>query len=208
VKKLLISSVTILTLALIFSPHSADAQMGSMMNGQTSTPSLFSENEEHSQSIEIVLNELYSNQNVSTIQDLDCSKISMDDFERLGDAVMEELHPGEVHEEMDQMMGGEGSDSLEQMHVNMGSMYLGCSYRDNYNNYSRSMMGRNTSGDDRNQYYKSRSTGTGPGSMMNNYSYGLLGGYGYNILSTLTWLALIIFLSSGTYFFIKQSRKK
>jgi len=81
----------------------------------------------HTESIETVLQAILNQQKVSTIQRLDLSKISDDDWERLGDAVMELQHPGQAHEVMDQMMGGEGSDSLKAMHIYMGQRYLDCS---------------------------------------------------------------------------------
>src|SRR3989344_4681641 len=95
----------------------------------------------HTESIETVLQAILNQQKVSTIQRLDLSKISDDDWERLGDAVMELQHPGQAHEVMDQMMGGEGSESLRQMHINMGKAYLG--YGGNYGHemMSGGMMG-------------------------------------------------------------------
>lgn len=49
-----------------------------------------------------------------------CSELSQGDLEELGDYYMEQMHPGDAHEVMDQMMGGEGSESLQRMHINMG----------------------------------------------------------------------------------------
>jgi len=86
----------------------------------------FGEDRTHTESVEIVLQELLTNQKIETIQKLDCEKINDDDLERLGDAVMEQQHPGQAHEVMDQMMGGEGSESLRRIHIAMGSNYLGC----------------------------------------------------------------------------------
>ncbi len=50
---------------------------------------------------------------------ISCDELSDDQFEAIGDYFMEQMHPGEAHEMMDQMMGGEGSERLRQMHVMM-----------------------------------------------------------------------------------------
>ena len=48
-----------------------------------------------------------------------CSKLSNEQLESIGDYYMEQMHPGEAHEYMDKMMGGEGSESLKQVHINL-----------------------------------------------------------------------------------------
>lgn len=48
-----------------------------------------------------------------------CAELSDDQLERIGDYYMEQMHPGSAHEAMDEMMGGEGSDSLRQAHIFM-----------------------------------------------------------------------------------------
>ncbi len=59
-------------------------------------------------------------------QKISCNELSEDQLEILGDYYMEQMHPGEAHEAMDEMMGGEGSESLRQIHINMGlSFYCG-----------------------------------------------------------------------------------
>ncbi len=55
-----------------------------------------------------------------------CEEISDEQLEMMGDYYMEQMHQGEQHEAMDKMMGGEGSESLKQMHINMAkSLYCG-----------------------------------------------------------------------------------
>lgn len=44
--------------------------------------------------------------------------------------------------------------------------------------------------------------GVGPG-------FGSMMGYGnYSIFGLITWVLLLVFLASGTYYFLKESRKK
>ena len=50
---------------------------------------------------------------------ISCNKLSNEQLEAIGDYYMEQMHPGEAHEIMDNMMGGEGSESLKQVHINM-----------------------------------------------------------------------------------------
>lgn len=155
--------------------------------------------EPHVESVDVVLQEILDRQNVSNLKDLNISKISDDEFEELGDAIMETRHPGEAHEIMDEMMGGEGSESLRQMHINMGKAFFGY-YETNYNEndygMGMGMMGRTW--DNSFNRYPNQNMMAAP-SMM---------GYGFGLLNSLTWIALITFLAAGTYFFIKQANKK
>ena len=50
---------------------------------------------------------------------ISCDKLSNEQLESIGDYYMEQMHPGEAHGIMDNMMGGEGSASLKQVHINM-----------------------------------------------------------------------------------------
>ena len=183
-KKTLLLATFILFGFFVFNVAAARAQVGSMMESENAITQTQVEGDTHTESVESVLQDILNQQSVSTVQELDLTKVSDDQWERLGDAVMELQHSGQAHEVMDQMMGGEGSDSLRQMHINMGKAYLG--YGGNYGSgmMSGGMMGF--------------------GSMM-----GYAGNSGvYGIFGSVTWIALIIFLVAGTYFFIKQARKK
>ncbi len=50
---------------------------------------------------------------------ISCDKLGNDQLEAIGEYYMEQMHPGEAHEMMDKMMGGEGSESLRQVHITM-----------------------------------------------------------------------------------------
>ncbi|HRN69692.1 MAG TPA: SHOCT domain-containing protein [Niabella sp.] len=92
--------------------------------------------------VEGVLSEIKTSQQISDINNVNCSKVNNDQLEELGDAVMGIMFPNsEEHELMDNMMGGEGSDSLQAQHIYMGSNYLGCFNGEKYSK-NFSMMGR------------------------------------------------------------------
>ena len=50
---------------------------------------------------------------------ISCDKLTNEQLESIGDYYMEQMHPGEAHEIMDEMMGGEDSESLKQVHIQM-----------------------------------------------------------------------------------------
>ncbi len=91
-------------------------------------PSFFvSAIENQDASLDDILQEILNSQNVTKVTDIDCKGVSDIQFEELGDAVMGLMVGSEEqHEIMDQMMGGEGSESLKSTHILMGKQYLGC----------------------------------------------------------------------------------
>jgi len=101
-----------------------------------------------------------------------CDKLTDEQLESIGDYYMEQMHPGEAHEMMDRMMGGEGSESLRQVHINMAkrlycneNVYIG--YGMMGGGMMNMMMGNN---------------------MMGNYpAY-----YGYNNFWDILWLIFLI----------------
>ncbi len=96
----------------------------------------------------------------------DCSSLSSAQLDLIGEYIMERMHPGEAHELMDEMMGGEGSDGLKQMHVQMARR-LYC---------KEDVGGMMGSGGMRNM-------------MMGNNSYG--GIFGWNIFEVLLLVLLV-----------------
>src|SRR3989338_9381974 len=72
-------------------------------------------------------------------QKVPCENLSDDQLEKLGDYYMEQMHPGEAHELMDERMGGEGSESLKQMHISMGQRFY-CGTAGNYSGMMGSGM--------------------------------------------------------------------
>lgn len=54
---------------------------------------------------------------------ISCNKLTDEQLEAMGDYYMEQMHSGEAHELMDKMMGGEGSESLKQIHINMAKNF-------------------------------------------------------------------------------------
>ena len=57
---------------------------------------------------------------------ISCDKLADEQLEEIGDYYMEQMHPGEAHELMHKMMGGEDSEFVKLMHINMAkSIYCG-----------------------------------------------------------------------------------
>ena len=109
-----------LMVLLVGSTANVRAQMGMM--GDEGVNGMVDSHE----GLEVVIGELMDKYEVKTVSDLDCELVSDEDMVRLGDAVMEQMHPGERHEEMDRMMGGEESEGWWNIHLQMGRNYLGC----------------------------------------------------------------------------------
>ena len=121
---------------------------------------------------------------------ISCDKLTDEQFESMGDYYMEQMHPGEAHEMMDKMMGGEGSDTLKQMHIQMAKR-LYCNEDVGGMMGSGGMMGMmNMMG----------------GNMMGNYpSYC---GYGYNSFWNIFWSIFLIGVIALVIWLIYKFTKK
>jgi len=138
-----------------------------------------------------------------------CSDLSDEQLEAIGDYYMEQMHPGELHEAMDERMGGEGSENLKQVHIRIAkSMYCG-----DYDMMSGGMM--NMFGGM--MYQNSMMRGV-QGSMMNNaeynnmmgnafnnvggkkMAYGMMNGFtGYGMMNYGYWLYCLLWLVVGAF---------
>src|SRR3989338_838496 len=57
---------------------------------------------------------------------ISCDKLADEQLEEIVDYYMEQMHPGEAHEMMHKMMGGENSEFVKLMHITMAkSIYCG-----------------------------------------------------------------------------------
>jgi hypothetical protein len=176
---------------------SAQGMMGTWQNTGTTTQFTQDAN------ISAALQDIYKNQNVSSQSQLDCAKVSDDQFEKLGDAYMEAVHPGQAHTYMEQMMGGEGSATLKTAHVNMGRAYLGCWSNYNATPLTMPMMGGfgmmfNSS--------SNNNPASGWGMMGRNFGNGwnMMGGYGsYGLFGWITMILVWVLLILGIVALVK-----
>ena len=128
---------------------------------------------------------------------ISCDKLTDEQLEAMGDYYMEQMHPGEAHELMDKMMGGEGSDSLKQFHINMAKTIY-C----NENVSSYGMMSMMYGG-----YGSGMMSGT-------NYGYGMMGSsnFGYwnflNILYLILLIGIIVLIILWIIKLTKQTGKR
>ncbi len=108
-----------------------------------------------------------------------CAQLGESQLESIGDYYMEQMHPGELHERMDRMIGVEGSESLRQVHINMAKTFYCGEHGAMPGNMMNTMMGR--------------------GGMMN---FGMMGNWGYGGIFQLLWLLLGIGLVMLVYLWI------
>ncbi len=148
--------------------------------------------DDHGRPLETILEEIREVQGIGPNERIDPEKVSSEQLEELGEAVMSIMHPdSEQHELMDNMMGGEGSESLSAMHQMMGYQYLGGN--------SGGMMGGGMMGGmmGRNMMGGPFSYGKGRG------RYGMMPfGYGGIIM----WSILIILIVLVIYFIVRSQR--
>jgi len=110
-----------------------------------------------------------------------CDKLNSSQFELIGDYYMEQMHPGSAHEVMDNMMGGEGSDSLRNAHIQM-ALVLYCGQTNTSVTYG-GMMGM--------MPFIFRSGGYGGGMM--GYPYGGMMGYDMMGYGGWGWIVGLVF---------------
>lgn len=122
-----------------------------------------------------------------------CSKLSEPQFEMIGDYLMEQMHPGKAHETMDEMMGGEGSESLKQMHMAIAKRVYCNDVNSAINTGFGGMMGLGYGRMMRGEY-------------QSNYNYGMMHPYGnyYSAFGAIIWLVAIILVGMLVYWVIRS----
>lgn len=118
----------------------ASAQVG-MMYGSSADNSASVSSGSQIVTTASVLNAIDVTQGITDQSKLVCAKVTDDQFEKLGDAVMGSGVTEAQHAAMENTMGGEGSATLKQAHITMGRSYLGCWAGYNSGPVYMSMMG-------------------------------------------------------------------
>lgn len=133
-------------------------------------------------------------------QKISCDALTEDQLESIGDYLMEQMHPGETHKIMDERMGGEGSESLRQTHINMAKSFYCGEHGAMSAGMMNMMMGRDGFG-----MMNGINTGGG-GNMMGNYfGYGT---YGMGFFGGVFMLLILVALVLLIIWLIKQIQKK
>ena len=109
-----------------------------------------------------------------------CDKLTDVQLEDIGDYYMEQMHPGQAHKTMDEMMGGDGSQSPKLMHIAMAKR-LYCNDSSGAANYG--MMSMMNGG------MKMTAGGMIEKNMMDG---GMMGGSGYGYWNFLSFLNLVL----------------
>jgi hypothetical protein len=136
-------------------------------------------------------------QEINEVKDLidskvSCDKLTNEQLEILGEYYMEQMHPGEAHEAMHEMMGmKEGSEAEEQFHINLARMtYCGEGGMMGSGGMMNMMMGGNIMGSSGMNMMES--------GMMGNWGYG----FSYRNFINVLYVVLLIGLIILVYFWI------
>ncbi|MBI2047016.1 hypothetical protein HYT26_02535 [Candidatus Pacearchaeota archaeon] len=127
---------------------------------------------------------------------ISCSELSNGQLEEMGDYYMEQMHPGEAHELMHSMMGGEDSATTKAMHIQMAkAIYCG-----ETNSGMMSMM----------NMMAGTQSASGYGGMMSMmYGNGMMGyGTGTAVLGWIVYLLVIALIIAAIYWLIKTANRK
>jgi len=117
-----------------------------------------------------------------------CNVLSDEQLDEIGDYYMEQMHPKEAHTLMEEMMGGEGSAQLKQMHTLMAKR-LYC--KENVNMMGSGMMG-----------FGMISGGMMGGTKMMGYGTGMMGSSGWFGFTYILYVLLLLGLVIVVYLWI------
>lgn len=138
-------------------------------------------------------------------QKVACDKLSQGQLEKIGDYIMEQMAPGVAHTQMEQIMGGEESESVRQAHIFMARRWY-CGDAAGFG-----MMGMMMSGSGYN-YGTGRGFGMMNGLGLTNNTgvtngWGMMGS-GYAGSFGILYFLGVMFFISGIAAFIKYLLKK
>ena len=156
--------------------------------------SIYSE-EMNIRSIDNILSDIRGEQGVKGADKINPDKVNSQLLEKLGDAVMEEMTGNhDRHEQMDQMMGGEGSANLTVMYQRIGYNY----HAGNINGYQDMMKYIGTM----NQFpAKTTDNYKGGFTMMWNGGYGMMGNFGW--IGYIIGIIILIIIGLAVVYAIK-----
>ena len=150
-------------------------------------------------SIDNILSNIRKEQGLKDADKINPDKVNPQLLEELGDAVMEEMIGNhDRHEQMDQMMGGEGSTNLTAMHQRIGYNYL------KGNIYSYQDMLKYS--DMMNEYPAKTSNNFKGGFPMMWNRYGMMNGFGW--IGYLIGIIILIIIGIAIFFVVKLVLKK
>lgn len=135
-----------------------------------------------------------------------CASLTDDQLEKIGDYYMEQMHPGAAHEMMDRMMGGDGSESLKQVHISIAKRIY-CN-EDVYVGYGVMGSGRGMMGNGESYGFNGNRGVYGPGMMGYYGNSTFFGGGIVEILLILLLIGLVALVYLHIWRKVKEPKPK